>query len=155
LVSEHGLAFYSAGVQLYRGYAHFQQGQHGRSIAEIEAGLAGWSTSGTRAYRGFYLSLAGLAHHHLGHASEALRAAQVAIQHVEETGERWFESKIRREYALLLGAAGDSRRARAELRRAIKVAREQGASLLLQHAITSLAELDARTGTKRKLSSTR
>jgi tetratricopeptide (TPR) repeat protein len=139
LASEHGLAFYSAGVQLYRGHAHLLQGFYARSIEEIEAGLARWRAAGTVAYRGFFLSLVAVAHHHLGRAAEAMRYAEEAIQHVETTGERLFESEIRRHFALLLEAAGDSKRAKAELGRAIKVARQQGASVFLQRAIASLA----------------
>ena len=100
--------------------------------------------------RPFFLSLAGLAHHHLGHASEALRSAEAAIAHAERTGERMFESEIRRHYALLLVAAGDAKRAKAELRRAIEVARQQGASVFLHRASMSLAELDARATKRQK-----
>ncbi len=150
LACEHGLPFYSAGVQLYRGYAHLLQGLYGRTVEEVEAGLAGWITAGTYAYRAFFLSVAALAHHHLGHAFEALRSAEAAVEHVEKTGERMFESEIRRHYALLLDASGDSKRAKAQLRRAIEVASQQGASVFLQRAMTSLAELEARTASARK-----
>lgn len=151
---QHGLAFYSAGGQLYRGYAHFLQGLYGRSLEEIEAGLAAWKMTGTRAYQPFFLSVAGLAHYHLDHASEALRSAEAAIEQVERTGERMFESEIRRHYALLLQDAGDSKRARSELCRAIKVARQQGASVFLQRAITALDALGPmRVGNRKAISS--
>jgi DNA-binding winged helix-turn-helix (wHTH) protein/tetratricopeptide (TPR) repeat protein len=144
LASKHDLAFYKVGVQLYRGFAHVQQGRDQIGLEELGAGLAGWSAGGTYAYRGYHLALAALAHRRLGHVPQALETARQALEHVATSGETMFEPEIRHLHALILHAAGSTPEARAELRRAIQVARRQNSLTLLQRALETLSRFRVR-----------
>jgi predicted ATPase len=78
-----------------------------------------------------------------GRFEEGLAAITEANALMEKTGERLYESEIRRAKGELLLAHNPSNAAQAEqlFRDAIRVSRRQGARLLELHATTSLAGL--------------
>ena len=87
-----------------------------------------------------------------GRAAEALRLLAEALARVEATGERWFEAELHRlrGEALLGASAADRAEAEACFRKALDVAREQGAKWWELRAATSLARLWAEHGERRK-----
>jgi predicted ATPase len=120
-----------------------EQGQPGAGIDAIHQGLQGWAASGSALIRPYYLALLAEAEARRGRIEEALRVIAEAIETAQATGERWYEAELHRLRAALLLQGGDSETAEAEagLRRALALARKQGARALELRAALSLAVL--------------
>ena len=142
--AEHGVAPpFAAGGRIMRGWAMAAQGQADEAIAEIRDALDALHAIGAEIRRPYYLALLAEAHERAGQVDQGLSALAEALDLVEETGERRWEAEILRLRGKLLLGFGkrSSHDSEGCLRRAIEVARQQGAKMLELRAATSLASL--------------
>ena len=91
----------------------------------------------------FYVAMLGEAAGRAGHVDEGLAFVNEAQTLADSTGERWYEAELHRLRGELLRqqAVPDERGAEAAFRRALHVARRQGARALALRAAMSLARL--------------
>ncbi len=78
------------------GWALAEQGQRERGIAQIRQGLAAWWTTGTEAYRPYFLTLLAEAYEKAGQAEEGLTLLAEALAIANKTGERHYEAELHR-----------------------------------------------------------
>jgi predicted ATPase len=101
----------------------------------------GWAACGAALTRPYCLALLAQAQARRDRLDEALRVVGEALETAQRTGERWYEAELQRLRAVLLLQTGNSETDEAEagLRRALALAREQGAHALELRAAVSLA----------------
>jgi predicted ATPase len=143
LCESEGIGFWLAGGRVFQGWAMAELGRPEAGIDAIHQGLEGWAASGSALIRPYNLALLAEAEARRGRIGEALRVVAEAIETAQATGERWYEAELHRLRAVLLLQGGDSETAEPEagLRRALALAREQGARALELRAAVSLAGL--------------
>jgi predicted ATPase len=134
---------FEAGATIYGGWLLAEQGQAEAGIAQIREGMAAWEKTGTQTDKPYHLWLLADACGRAGWASEGLERIAEALDVVERTEERFYEAELHRLRGQLLaqsGTAGEDEVA-ASYRRALELARAQGARSLELRAATSLARL--------------
>ena len=141
LAAEQSFPFWLALGTIYQGWALADGGQAEAGIARVRAGLAGYWATGAQHRSPYLLALLAEVHGKAGETSEALDVVAEALARVEKTGECWFEAELHRLRGemLLRTHPADHARAEASLRKAIDVARVQGAKWWELRASTSLA----------------
>ena len=115
---------------------------------EIRAGIEQWQATGAKFLVPYQLGLLCDAQAAVGRQESALGTVEEALEVVRRTGERWWEPELLRLKGELLGGmalrARGARRVRgrrtavARLRKAVALARRQGARALVQRARESL-----------------
>jgi len=160
---EQGVTWWLEGGRALRGWALAQQGRWSEGVTQVRGGIAGLRTSGIEMRRTFHLALLVESLKAGDQIEEGLAVAAEALAVVEATGERFYEAELHRLRGelLLRQEAGEGRpspaasaaarppdpdpsgRAEAEacFRRALDVARRQGAKSLELRAALSLARL--------------
>jgi TOMM system kinase/cyclase fusion protein len=142
-----GLAFVGAMASMLEGWALVQEGERPEGIAQMRYGLAAQLATGAELAKPYWLCLIGEACLGTGAAREGVALLDEAVAAVEKTHERYWEAEIHRVRGQLLLAASEpdaptaARSAEACYRRAIDVARRQGARSLELRAAVSLARL--------------
>ena len=152
LATEHGFLSWSSGGRVMRGWALAAEGEIAAGIADMREGLAAYRATGALLAQPHFLGLLADTHARAGERSEALRLLAEALAIVDRMEERWFEAELHRlkGEALLLGDARDASLAEACLRKAVEVARGQGAKYWELRAATALARLWAGRGQRRE-----
>jgi predicted ATPase/DNA-binding winged helix-turn-helix (wHTH) protein len=137
-----------AQAMLHLGCALAEQGLTDRGIALIYEGLAAIGTTNQRLFRPAYLLYLARALLKGSRFEEGLAAITEATTLMEETGERMYESEIRRAKGELLLEHDPANAAQAEqlFHDAIRVSRRQGARLFELRATINLARLLAQHG---------
>ncbi len=133
----------AAVARIFRGWALACQGGGEPAVTELEEGLASQSNAGFRILSPLYRSLLGDAYRQMGRLDDALATMQEGLDEVEATGQRFYEAELHRmrgELLLALGRHGDGE---SSLRRAVAVARDQGALPFRLRAEAALARLAA------------
>jgi predicted ATPase len=160
---EQGVTWWLEGGRALRGWALAQQGRWSEGVAQVREGIAGLLASGIEMRQTFHLALLAESLKAGGQIDEGLAVATEALAVVEATGERFYEAELHRLRGelLLLREAGEGRWSPAEpgaarprdpdpsglaeaeacFRRALDVARRQGAKSLELRAVLSLARL--------------
>jgi class 3 adenylate cyclase/predicted ATPase len=148
ICSKHGFAFFLGLAKVYRGWALAQQGKNEEGIAEILQGFDIYMTTGSGINWPTHLILLAETHARMGRIAEGLKAVEEALIAVEKTGERWNEAEVHRLKGMLELRQKDSRirieiesPAEEHFRKAIGVARKQGAKSWELRATVSLARL--------------
>jgi len=141
LAREQGFATWIGVSQIIRGYALVHAGQAAEGLGEIVAGMKAHSEMDALAYRAFGLALFAGASMFAGAADDAERALDEALTLVSRTGENFYLAELWRLRGELLATRNDAPAAEAALRRAIDVAREQGAELFEERSTASLKAL--------------
>ncbi|HOG45478.1 MAG TPA: AAA family ATPase, partial [Anaerolineae bacterium] len=146
LVAREGLVAMQVWAAVFQGWEQARQGQPATGIAAMRQGVEAWRAAGAVTGSIFQLQLLAEACRRSGRAAEGLGAVDEALALVERTGERCCEAELHRLRGELLAQApgagpGVAREARACLRRAIEVARRQGARGWELRATMSLARL--------------
>ncbi|HXW84610.1 MAG TPA: hypothetical protein VEJ86_09420, partial [Candidatus Binataceae bacterium] len=148
ICSKHGFAFFLGMAKIYRGWALAQLGRNEEGIAEILQGVDIYSTTGSGINWPKHLILLAETHALRGRIAEGLTAVEEALSAVEKTGERWDEAEVIRVKGILELRQKDSRSrieiespAEQHFRKAIGVARKQGAKSWELRATMSLARL--------------
>ena len=160
LSEAHGLAFMGAMASTLEGWVLTREGELGEGIAQMRRGFAAQLATGAELARPYWLSLIAEACHRTGDARGGLALLKEAEAAVEHTRERYWEAEIHRLRGQLLQATSEpaapevARSAEACYRRALDVARRQGARSLELRAAVSLARLwqaEGRQGEAREL----
>jgi class 3 adenylate cyclase/predicted ATPase len=148
LATEQGFPLYLAAGTVVRGWALADSGLTVEGVAETRRGLAAYAATGAEMWSPYFLGLLAEASGQAGQVTAGLEAAADALQRVERTGARWIEAELHRLRGELLLARPEPDRAEAEasLRRALAVARAQGAKLWELRAATKLAASWAERG---------
>jgi predicted ATPase len=146
LAREHRLPQWLAQTSICQGFALVGLGQPEQGIAELRAGLAAWTATGSRVLGAQWLGLLAEAHLRAGQSDEALTALDRAAEAATATGESHYQAEIYRLRGVLLGETGENAEATAWLQRAIDTAHSQQAKSLELRAATSLARLWSEQG---------
>ena len=148
LSEAHGHVFIGAMASILKGWALAQEGDLAEGIAQMRHGLAAHVATGAELARPYWLCLIAEACLESGAAREGLALLDEAEAAVQQTDERYWEAEIHRlRGQLLLAAASDPaapavvRSAEECYRRALEVARRQGARSLELRAAVSLSRL--------------
>jgi predicted ATPase len=161
--SEQGVTWWLEGGRALRGWALAQLGRWSEGVAQVREGIAGLRASGIEMRQTFHLALLAESLAAGGKIDEGLAVAAEALAMVEATGERFYEAELHRLRGELLRRqeAGEGQPSPAEpaaarphhpdptglagaeacFRRALDVARGQGAKSLELRAALSLARL--------------
>ena len=145
VISEaHGLAFIGAMASMFEGWARTREGELDEGMAQMRRGLAAQLATGAELARPYWLWLLAEVCQRTGAAREGLALLDDADATVEHTHDRYWEAEIHRlRGRLLLATAEPAAPASAEAcyRRALEVARRQGAHSLELRAAVSLSRL--------------
>jgi len=145
--AEHGFSFWLAGGVIISGWALAASGETAEGIARLRQGLLDWQATNSVTYRTYFLGLFAEALGEAGQQDEAHRVLDEALALVTETSEAFHESELHRqrgelflrEHGELASAAAKA--AESSFRRALDLARAQGARSLESRAAASLAQL--------------
>jgi TOMM system kinase/cyclase fusion protein len=160
LSETHGLVFVSAMASILKGWALTREGELGQGMAQMRRGLAAQLATGAEMAKPYWLSLIAEACYRTGAVREGLALLDEAEAAVEQTHERCWEAEIYRLRGQLLLAASEpaapeaARSAEACYRRALDIARGQGARSLELRTAVSLSRLwqaEGRQGEAREL----
>jgi predicted ATPase len=162
LAAEHGFVQWLAHGTILKGWALAEQGQGEGELAHLQRSLVAWRATGAEVVVPYFLVLLAEAYGTLGHAEEGMTALSEGLAVMDRTGERWHEAELYRlkgDLTLQLGgnsghcnpqhgalASQSETEAEACFRRAIEIARQQGAKSWELHATTSLARLLTQQG---------
>ena len=148
----HGFAGWLAASAMQLGVAKAGLGVAPEAVALIGGTLPAWQASGAEMISVFFLSGLAQAYVASGQHEQALEAVNRAIAHGVRHGDRWYDAELYRqrgEWRLQQTGSGDGAWAvdgEADLRRAIEIAREQGAHGFGLRAALSLARTLAAAG---------
>jgi predicted ATPase len=152
LSAEQGFPLYLAAGTVVRGWALADAGQVEAGVAEIGKGLADYGATGALMWSPYFLGLLAEALDRAGRVGDGLKAVAEALSLAERTGVRWIEADLHRLRGDLLAAGEEPRLVEAEacFRRALEVAREQGALMWELRAATGLARCLRDQGGRRR-----
>jgi predicted ATPase len=144
--TEQGFAYYLAWATIIQGWVVAETGRREEGIAQMHQGLTTLQATGGGLRLPYYLALLAEAYGNHGEPGESLHVLADAFDHVQHTGEGWWEAELqRRKGELLLQGAGSRRQAaetpEACFHRALEVARRQQAKALELRAVMSLSRL--------------
>ncbi|PWT82119.1 MAG: hypothetical protein C5B58_08780 [Acidobacteria bacterium] len=146
LASEHGFPFYQALAEILAGCAAVHRGQAESGIEAIRRGLDGWQTLGSALAVPWFLGELADGLLALGHYDEALKIVNDALHQSERTGERQFAAELYRIAGAALIAQAKVADAEDHFRRAMQVAKTQGARIWELRATTNMARLLSQQG---------
>jgi predicted ATPase len=143
LATEQGFPVWLAAGTVVRGWALAEDGRAEDGIAEIRRGLAEYWATGAEMWSPYFLRLLAEVLGRAGRAAAGLDLATDALDRADRTGARWIEAELHRLRGELLRLLREPGQAEAEacFRRALAVAREQGAGFWELRAGASLARL--------------
>jgi predicted ATPase len=140
LATEQGFPLPAAVGTVISGWASASEGLAGEAIEQMRRGLADYTATGAALWVPDLLPLLAQAHGRAGQPAAASNLLDEALDRVERTDGRWLEAELHRiRGELLLTFPGaEHLEAEACFRRALAVAREQGAQTWVLRAATSL-----------------
>jgi class 3 adenylate cyclase/predicted ATPase len=156
LSESQGLAFVGAMAFMLKGWVLARDGDLVEGISQMRRGLAAQLATGAELARPYWLCLIAEACLQTGAVREGLALLDEAEAAVEQTQERYWEAEIHRLRGELLLAGPEAvapavlRSAEASYRRALDVARRQGARSLELRAAVSLSRLWQAEGRERE-----
>jgi predicted ATPase len=147
LAGKHGLTDQLAFATSLRGCAMAEQGRNEEGIAQIQEGLVASRTKGAELWRPYFLSLLAEAYMETGRLDEGLSALTEALAAADEHKNRQYEAEMHRLKGELLLTQDESNAPEAQrcFRRAVEIARKQGAKSWELRATISLARLLRKT----------
>jgi predicted ATPase len=110
-------------------------------MALLGRGASAFRATGAERWAPYHTALMAGACELAGHVDEAATLLDEALQIVEITGERWFAAELIRHKGRLLLQQGNSQGADEHYRKALGIAKEQGAKLWELRAAVSIARL--------------
>jgi predicted ATPase len=140
---EHGLGQWVPVSLVLRGWALAEQGQVPNGIKDLEKGLGIYDRTGAALNKPHFLSMLAEARARAGEHHEALGVLDDARAIAEHNQDVCWMAELCRLTGVLKHAVSATDEAETWLRKAIAVAQSQGAPLLEQRAMASLAELRA------------
>ena len=124
---------------LIRACALVEGGDAEMGAAEITKGLSGWKKTGAEFFVHYWYGLLSLAYANSGSQRAAMDALDNAFETSRKSGEAFYLAELHRLKGEFL--AQDKPSAEASMRKALEIAREQGAKSLELRAALSLARL--------------
>ena len=151
LAEDHSMPLWHAFAQIHLGWAQSQQGA-APGLDEIEAGLREAHQLGVGRLEPFHLSLAADAYARAGRHDEARASIGKAFTALAQGRDVAFAAELHRVRAALSlgGGAGERDAAEADLRCALKIARQQEAPSLELRAARDLASMLAERGERQQ-----
>jgi predicted ATPase/class 3 adenylate cyclase len=157
--NDHGLALMGAMASVLRGWVRAREGDPERGMAEMRRGFAAQLATGAELLRPWWLSLIAETCAENAAAPQGLELLGEAERAMDSSHERYWEAEIHRLRGCLLVVAresdeGESRSPEESFRRALHIARQQGARSLELRAAVSLSRLlrrERRDGEAREL----
>jgi predicted ATPase len=150
LAARYGFSYFQGLGTVFCGWAIAEQGRLDEGTALMEQGVAAARATGARIGLPHMLALLAEAYGRRGDPQRGLRLLDEALSLAETTGEQHYAAELHRLCGELLLAAShdESRHEQAErwLRRAVGLARSQGARALELRALISLCRLLAAAG---------
>ncbi len=146
LAAEHGFPHWAAIATALGGWALVKEARAEEGLARLRAGVEAHRATGVKLTRPQWLALFAEACLVAGRIEDGLSAVRGALAAVEETEARIYQAELHRLEGELVLASDkpDESRAEASFRKAIAIARKQGAKSWELRAATSLARLLAR-----------
>lgn len=148
LSQEHGFFLWSAYANVFAGHTLVRSGELDKGESRIRAGIEAFETNGVRHTLQMRLLVLADAMLSMGRIEDGLGTIAEALSYISRSQGRLLESEIHRLRGELLVARGEREaEAEAEYRRAIEIAKTQGAKLLELRAAVGLGRfLRAREG---------
>jgi predicted ATPase len=146
LATEQGFPFWRAQGMIFRGWIEASNGSTAEGALLLRGGLTAFRATGSGNWLPHYTSLLAQACVCAGRTDEASILLDDALQIVERTGERWIAPELNRCRGQLLLRQGDFEAAAELYRRALNIAKDQGAKLWELRAAISLAQLWGKQG---------
>jgi predicted ATPase len=140
LARELGYPYLIGTSSVHTGWALAQQGCAADGVELLKAGLAQLRGIGAKCWLPFYLALLAECHERAGDIESGILAVREALDIIEATGERFWETQICCLKGRFLYAAGDSGAAQAWFTRAFDAARQQDAKLAQLQAAVKFAD---------------
>jgi predicted ATPase/DNA-binding winged helix-turn-helix (wHTH) protein len=141
VATEQGFPFWRAMGAIYCGWVKVKNGNVTEGISLLRSGSTAYRATGAELYMPHFVALLAGACEIAGQVEEAVILLDDALQVVERTGERWFAAELNRHKGQLLLRQGHSGGAEELYRKALGIAKEQGAKLWELRAATSMARL--------------
>jgi predicted ATPase len=141
LTRGHSLPIYTAVATIMRGYGIAHSGQPDAGQSAISDGLAAYARTGAVRDFCFYRALLAETHRMMGETDSALSILTAALKETERTGEKCYDAELHRGIGEAHCQLGDMQAAGQSFRRALAIARDQGARLWELNAATSYARL--------------
>jgi predicted ATPase len=141
---ERGFPYWTALARILQSWIKGEEGPDAAAIDGIRKSLERYEATGARLGQSWFLALLAELHGKVGAAAEGLAVLARAEALMAETGEGYYEAEIHRltgDLRLRQDEPGAIAQAEAGYRRAIEVARRQGARAWELRAATSLARL--------------
>lgn len=148
IADDQGFRLLLAWASVFAGWANVEQGDRDGGLRQIQKGVAEALATGSQQFVSHFLGILAESWLRAGAYEPGLHTITEAFDIVRRTGERFYEAELHRlRGELLLGARADAvREADESFARALSVAEEQGAKLLLVRAAVSRARLWQRLG---------
>jgi class 3 adenylate cyclase/predicted ATPase len=146
VATEQGFPLYRALGTIYRGWVKVSTGDVAEGIYLLRNGSTAYRTTGAESRMPYYIALLARACEIAGQVDEAATLLENALQIAEKIGERWFGAELYRHKGELLLRQGHSEAAEELYRKALTIAKEQGAGLWELRAAVSLARLGCDQG---------
>jgi class 3 adenylate cyclase/predicted ATPase len=146
---EHGLVYWSALSSMVEAWGIAERGDLGQGIVQFRCGLDGYLSTGARLGYSSFLVVLGQLLARDGRCPEAFEAVSKAADHVQATGERYYEAEVHRLKGELLTARATTDadlEAEACFQAALATSRRQVARAWELRAACSLARLWQRQG---------
>ena len=141
LAAEHRFPFYAAAGQIYRGWVLSAGPDVARGIEVLREGMATFMDLGSMALRPYFSARIAVLSAAAGALADGLDLLAMALEQVEQSGQRWCEAEIHRSKGELLARFSDAPQAESCLQRSLATARRQGARLWELRAACGLARL--------------
>jgi tetratricopeptide (TPR) repeat protein len=146
LAEEQEFAFLYASAHCGKGWALCRRGEMEEGMPLIQAGLDLYAATGARLMRGYWYSYLIDACLAAGRLAEGLAVAREALALSETQLDVLLDAELHRLEGELLHASGEAEAAEAAFRKALEIARRQGARAFELRALTRLGRLLAEQG---------
>jgi len=146
VTTEQGFPVWRAQGTMFRGWVKVKNGDVGEGISLLRSGSSAYRATGAEAWMPHFYALLAKACEMAGQVREALTQFDLALQIVENTGQRWLAAELNREKGQLMFREGQFEPAERLYRKALDIAREQGAKLWELRAAASLARFHRSQG---------
>lgn len=142
IAGDQGFGLMSSWCSTIAGWSAVGQGDHSAGLEAMVQGIATARRSGSDQFQPYLHGM--LAHACLtaGRIEQGMAAVNEGLALAERTGERFYEAELHRlRGELIVASGGDAADAQAAFREAIRVARSQGAAMLVLRAAVRLGRL--------------
>lgn len=141
VLADNGIAYYEAIATIMRGWCMVAMGDAAAGLRLLDDGLGAYRAAGTVLYVSGFLRMAAECRCRVGHAAEARALIDEAIAVMDSSWQCWDAAEIHRVRGCIASTLHDDLAAEAALRRALDIARSQGAKLWEMRAGRDLSAL--------------